>query len=154
MKREVRMIPKVEVKIKKISPNAVLPTYGTENAAGAELSACLFAPITIDPGQTFVVKTGLTMEIPEGYVGLIYARSGLATKRGLAPSNKVGVIDSDYRGEIMVALYNQSELPQKIEPGERIAQLVIAPYLQGVFNEVDELSDTTRGAGGFGSTGA
>ena len=154
MKREVKMIPKVEVKIKKISPNAVLPTYGTENAAGADLSACLFAPITIDPGQTFVVKTGLTMAIPEGYVGLIYARSGLATKRGLAPSNKVGVIDSDYRGEIMVALYNQSELPQKIEPGERIAQLVIAPYLQGVFNEVDELSDTTRGAGGFGSTGA
>lgn len=154
MKREVKMIPKVEVKIKKISPNAVLPTYGTENAAGADLSACLFAPITIDPGQTFVVKTGLTMEIPEGYVGLIYARSGLATKRGLAPANKVGVIDSDYRGEIMVALYNQSELPQKIEPGERIAQLVIAPYLQGVFNEVDELSDTTRGAGGFGSTGA
>lgn len=154
MKREVKMIQKVEVKIKKISPNAVLPTYGTENAAGADLSACLFAPITIDPGQTFVVKTGLTMEIPEGYVGLIYARSGLATKRGLAPANKVGVIDSDYRGEIMVALYNQSELPQKIEPGERIAQLVIAPYLQGVFNEVDELSDTTRGAGGFGSTGA
>jgi dUTP pyrophosphatase len=154
MKREVKMIPKVEVKIKKISPNAVLPTYGTENATGADLSACLFAPVTIDPGQTFVVKTGLTMEIPEGYVGLIYARSGLATKRGLAPSNKVGVIDSDYRGEIMVALYNQSELPQKIEPGERIAQLVIAPYLQGVFNEVDELSDTTRGAGGFGSTGA
>ena len=154
MKREVKMIQKVEVKIKKISPNAVLPTYGTENAAGADLSACLFAPITIDPGQTFVVKTGLTMEIPDGYVGLIYARSGLATKRGLAPANKVGVIDSDYRGEIMVALYNQSELPQKIEPGERIAQLVIAPYLQGVFNEVDELSDTTRGAGGFGSTGA
>ncbi len=154
MKREVKMIQKIEVKIKKISPNAVLPTYGTENAAGADLSACLFAPITIDPGQTFVVKTGLTMEIPEGYVGLIYARSGLATKRGLAPANKVGVIDSDYRGEIMVALYNQSELPQKIEPGERIAQLVIAPYLQGVFNEVDELSDTTRGAGGFGSTGA
>ena len=154
MKREVKMIQKVEVKIKKISPNAVLPTYGTENAAGADLSACLFAPITIDPGKTFVVKTGLTMEIPEGYVGLIYARSGLATKRGLAPANKVGVIDSDYRGEIMVALYNQSELPQKIEPGERIAQLVIAPYLQGVFNEVDELSDTTRGAGGFGSTGA
>lgn len=154
MKREVKMMQKVEVKIKKISPNAVLPTYGTENAAGADLSACLFAPITIDPGQTFVVKTGLTMEIPDGYVGLIYARSGLATKRGLAPANKVGVIDSDYRGEIMVALYNQSELPQKIEPGERIAQLVIAPYLQGVFNEVDELSDTTRGAGGFGSTGA
>ena len=154
MKREVKMMQKVEVKIKKISPNAVLPTYGTENAAGADLSACLFAPITIDPGQTFVVKTGLNMEIPEGYVGLIYARSGLATKRGLAPANKVGVIDSDYRGEIMVALYNQSELPQKIEPGERIAQLVIAPYLQGVFNEVDELSDTTRGAGGFGSTGA
>ena len=154
MKREVKLMQKVEVKIKKISPNAVLPTYGTENAAGADLSACLFAPITIDPGQTFVVKTGLTMEIPEGYVGLIYARSGLATKRGLAPANKVGVIDSDYRGEIMVALYNQSELPQKIEPGERIAQLVIVPYLRGVFNEVDELSDTTRGAGGFGSTGA
>ena len=147
------MIEKVNVNIKKINPNAVLPTYGTEFAAGADLYACLFAPVTVEPGNTFLVKTGLVMEIPVGYAGLIYGRSGLATKRGLAPANKVGVIDSDYRGEIMVSLYNQSDMPQKIEPGERIAQMVITPYIQGVFNEVDELSDTDRGEGGFGSTG-
>jgi len=147
------MVQKITVNYKKVNPNAIAPTYGTDYAAGADLHACLFAPVTVEPGQTFLVKTGITMEIPEGYVGLIYARSGLATKRGLAPANKVGVIDSDYRGEIMVSLYNQSDIPQKIEPGERVAQLVIAPYLQGIFNEVDELSDTARGKGGFGSTG-
>ena len=100
-----------------------------------------------------MVKTGISLEIPEGYAGLIYARSGLASKRGLAPANKVGVIDSDYRGEIIVALHNHSMNPQKIEPNERIAQLVITPYVQAIFNETAELSDTDRGAGGFGSTG-
>ncbi len=142
-----------EIKVKKLSPNAKLPVYGSDFAAGADLHACLFAPITIEPGETFMVKTGISLEIPVGYAGLIYARSGLASKRGLAPANKVGVIDSDYRGEIIVALYNQSLIPQKIEPGERIAQLIITPYIQGLFKVVDELSDTTRGEGGFGSTG-
>ena len=142
------------VNIKKLNPNATIPTYGSEYAAGADLYACIEEAITIAPGETVLVKTGLAMELPIGYAGLIYARSGLASKRGLAPANKVGVIDSDYRGEVMVALHNHSNIAQSIEPNERIAQLVIAPYLQGVFNEVDELSDTTRGAGGFGSTGA
>ena len=137
----------------KLNPNAKLPVYSSDAAAGADLCACLFAPVTIEPGQTFMVKTGLSVEIPEGYAGLIYARSGMASKRGLAPANKVGVIDSDYRGEIIVALYNQSLIPQKIEPDERIAQLIITPYIQGVFSEVEELSDTERGEGGFGSTG-
>ena len=105
------------------------------------------------PGETKLVSTALAMEIPEGYGGFIYARSGLAAKRGLAPANKVGVIDSDYRGEVMVALYNQSAVPQSVEAGERIAQLVIAPVYQAVFEETDALADTARGAGGFGSTG-
>ena len=147
------MVQTANINIKKLNPDASLPTYGSEFAAGADLYACLFAPVTIDPGQTFMVKTGISVEIPEGYAGLIYARSGLASKRGLAPANKVGVIDSDYRGEIIVALYNQSLQPQKIEPNERIAQLIITPYIKAVFNETTELSDTDRGAGGFGSTG-
>ena len=142
-----------EIKVKKLNPLAKLPVYGTDYAAGADLCACIFAPVTIDPGETFMVKTGISIEIPEGYAGLIYARSGLSSKRGLAPANKVGVIDSDYRGEIIVALYNQSLTPQKIEPNERIAQLIITPYIRGIFNETDELSDTERGEGGFGSTG-
>lgn len=141
------------INIKKISPNAITPTYGSVDAAGADLYACIDADVTIAPGETYLVKTGLSMEIPVGFAGLIYARSGLSTKKGLAPANKVGVIDSDYRGEIMVALYNQSDKPQTIEPGERIAQMVITPFIQGIFNEVDELSDTVRGEGGFGSTG-
>lgn len=142
-----------QIKVKKLNENAQLPVYSSEFAAGADLCACLFAPVTIEPGQTFMVKTGLSVEIPVGYAGLIYARSGMASKRGLAPANKVGVIDSDYRGEIIVALYNQSLMPQKIEPGERIAQLIITPYIQGIFSEAEELSDTVRGEGGFGSTG-
>lgn len=142
-----------EIKVKKLNPLAKLPVYGTDYAAGADLCACIFAPVTIEPGETFMVKTGISIEIPEGYAGLIYARSGLSSKRGLAPANKVGVIDSDYRGEIIVALYNQSLTPQKIEPNERIAQLIITPYIRGIFNETDELSDTERGEGGFGSTG-
>ena len=148
------MIQSSQVNVKKLNPAAKLPTYGSEYAAGADLYACLDSEITINPGETYLIKTGIAMEIPVGYAGLIYARSGLATKRGLAPANKVGVIDSDYRGEIMVSIYNQSSEPQKIEPGERIAQLVITPYITGIFNEVSDLTDTTRGEGGFGSTGS
>ena len=143
----------MKVNIKKLNENAVLPTYGSEFSAGADLYACMEEPLTVEAGKTQLVHTGIAMEIPEGYVGLIYARSGLATKRGLAPANKVGVIDSDYRGEIMVALYNQGETAQIIEQGERIAQIVLTPYLRAEFETAEELSDTARGAGGFGSTG-
>lgn len=141
------------IKIKKLNPEAIIPTYGSEYSAGADLYACMDMAQTINPGETLLIKTGISMEIPVGYVGLIYARSGLATKKGLAPANKVGVIDSDYRGELMVALYNQSDSPKVIEPGERIAQLVITPYITGKFVETETLSDTIRGTGGFGSTG-
>lgn len=144
---------KATVRFKKLDPRAVVPTYGTPYAAGADLYAMADAPIEIAPGQTVLVHTGIALEIPEGYAGLIYARSGLASKRGLAPANKVGVIDADYRGEIMVALYNHSPIPQTVESGERIAQLVIAPFLQAAFEECDDLSNTQRGEGGFGSTG-
>lgn len=143
----------VKVNIKKLNEKAVLPTYGSEYAAGADLYACNEEKITIKPQETVLIKTGIAMEIPEGYAGLIYARSGIATKRGLAPANKVGVIDADYRGEVMVALHNHSEVDGVIEPFERIAQLVVAPFLKVDFEETDELSDTVRGAGGFGSTG-
>ena len=139
--------------IKKLNENARIPTYGSEFAAGADLYACLDNDITIEPAQTVLIHTGLAMQIPEGLVGLIYARSGLASKKGLAPANKVGVIDSDYRGEIMVALHNHGTIPQTISDGERIAQIVFAPYYAAEFSVVDELDDTTRGAGGFGSTG-
>ncbi|MBQ1957141.1 MAG: dUTP diphosphatase [Clostridia bacterium] len=144
------------MKIKKLDPNATLPKYGSEYAAGADLYACIAdgeKGILIAPGETKLIHTGIAMEIPQGFVGLVYARSGLATKRGLAPSNKVGVIDCDYRGELMVSLYNQSGETQKVEHGERIAQLVITPYITVEFEEVDELSETVRGEGGFGSTG-
>lgn len=143
----------MKVNIKKISENAVTPVYSTPYSAGADLYAVTDSPVTIKAGQTYLVHTGIQMEIPVGYVGLIYARSGLATKKGLAPANKVGVIDSDYRGEIMVALYNQSRSDQVIEQGERIAQMVIAPFIQAEFCESEELNETVRGAGGFGSTG-
>lgn len=139
--------------IKKLNENARIPTYGSEFAAGADLYACIENDITIEPAQTVLIHTGLAMQIPEGLVGLIYARSGLASKKGLAPANKVGVIDSDYRGEIMVALHNHGTIPQTISDGERIAQIVFAPYYAAEFSVVDELDDTTRGAGGFGSTG-
>lgn len=141
------------IKLKKLNENAIIPTYGSEFSAGADLYACIDENIKIEPGMTVLVKTGLSMEIPVGYAGLIYARSGLATKKGLAPANKVGVIDSDYRGEIMVALHNHSKETQVIEPKERIAQLVITPFLKGVFEEVESLEETVRGTGGFGSTG-
>lgn len=139
--------------IKKLKESAVIPTYGTNYSAGADLYACTLEDIVINPGETKLVPTGLAMEIPVGYGGFIYARSGLATKKGLAPANKVGVIDADYRGEVMVALYNQSNTEQKIEKNERIAQLVIAPFLKVDFKEVETLEETVRGTGGFGSTG-
>ena len=141
------------VRIKKLDPAAILPSYGSEYAAGADLYALLPEAATIAPGETLMIHTGLAAEIPEGYAGLVFARSGLASKRGLAPANKVGVVDSDYRGEWMVALHNHSGEPQVVEPGGRIAQMVIVPYLTARFEEVGELSDTVRGTGGFGSTG-
>ena len=144
---------KETVRIKKLDDRAVIPTYGSAYAAGADLYALTDEDITIMPGETVLIHTGLSMEIPVGYVGLIYARSGLASKKGLAPANKVGVIDSDYRGEFMVALHNHSTISHTISHGERIAQLVLMPYLAADFVETDSLSDTDRGAGGFGSTG-
>lgn len=142
------------IAVKKLDERAVLPTYGSEFAAGADLYAVADGDVEILPNETKLIKTGLALEIPQGYAGLIYARSGLASKRGLAPANKVGVVDADYRGEVMVALHNHSNLPQKISAGERIAQLVVAPFLKAEFTAVDELSDTVRGEGGFGSTGS
>ncbi len=141
------------VKFTKLDKSASVPVYGTPFAAGADLRALLDENIKIEPGETVFVHTGIATEIPEGLVGLIYARSGLACKRGLAPANCVGVIDSDYRGEIMVALHNYSNNTQEIEPNERVAQLVIAPYIAADFVEVESLDDTDRGVGGFGSTG-
>lgn len=143
----------IPIKVKKLNEKAILPTYGSEYAAGADLYACLDEPVTINPHETVMIKTGLAMELPEGYAGLIYPRSGMASKRGLAPANKVGVVDPDYRGEFMVALHNHSEAAATVEPEERIAQLVITPFLTASFEEAEELSDTVRGAGGFGSTG-
>jgi dUTP pyrophosphatase len=143
----------IKVNFKKLNDDAIKPTYGTEFAAGADLYACEGGEVTIAAGETKLIHTGLSLEIPEGYAGLIYARSGIATKRGLAPANKVGVIDSDYRGEIMVSLHNHSTEAQTIADGERIAQLVITPFLKVEYTETDTLSDTVRGEGGFGSTG-
>ena len=146
-------IKKMKVNIKKLNENAVIPTYGSPYAAGADLYACIENDEVIEPNETKLIKTGLAIELPVGYAAFIYARSGLASKRGLAPANKVGVVDCDYRGEIMVALHNHSSIAQSIAPRERIAQMVIAPYITAEFNETDTLSDTVRGQGGFGSTG-
>lgn len=142
-----------EVKIKKLDDRAVIPTYGSDFSAGCDLYAVTDGDIDIKPGETVMIHTYLSMEIPIGFAGLIYARSGLASKKGLAPANKVGVVDADYRGEIMVALHNHSNETQTISNGERIAQLVITPFLKASFALSDELSDTVRGTGGFGSTG-
>ena len=141
------------VSVKRLDPRAKLPAYGSADAAGADLYALTDGPVTIAPGQTVLIHTGLALAIPQGYVGLVYARSGLATKQGLAPANKVGVIDADYRGELMVSLHNHSGEERTVEHGDRIAQLVIAPYLTARFQEAEELGDTARGSGGFGSTG-
>lgn len=141
------------IAVKKVRPNAILPTYGSAEAAGADLYACLDEPVTIGAGETAFIPTGIAMEVPKGCAGLVYARSGLACKRGLAPANKVGVIDSDYRGEVAVVLHNHGQEAQTVAHGERIAQMVITPVLTPVYEEVEELTDTDRGAGGFGSTG-
>lgn len=142
------------VNFKKLTENAIAPKYGSEYSAGADLYAADGGDIKIAPGETKLIHTGIALEIPEGLVGLIYARSGLATKKGLAPANKVGVIDSDYRGEIMVALHNHGSETQTVSDGDRVAQMVIAPFIKAEYTEADELSDTVRGAGGFGSTGS
>ena len=142
-----------QVAVKRLHPMAKLPVYGSTEAAGADLHACLDTSITIMPGETAWIPTGIALEVPKGCAGLVYARSGMAAKRGLAPANKVGVIDSDYRGEIKVVLLNHSNAPQTVEPGERIAQFVITPVLTPQYRFVDEISETERGAGGFGSTG-
>lgn len=141
------------IRVKKLHENAILPTYGSEEAAGADLYACLEEPVTVAPGATAWIPTGLAMEIPKGCAGLVYARSGLACKKGLAPANKVGVIDSDYRGPVTVVLHNHGTEPQTITHGERIAQMVITPVLTPAYEVAEDLSDTGRGQGGFGSTG-
>lgn len=141
------------IPVKILREGAILPTYASAGAAGADLYACIGEAVTIAPGETVFIPTGIAMEVPQGCAGLIYGRSGLACKRGLAPANKVGVIDSDYRGEIIVALHNHGRVPQTVQSGERIAQMVITPVLTPEYEIVAELSDSTRGAGGFGSTG-
>ena len=141
------------IQVKKLNENAILPTYGSAEAAGADLYACMEESVTVQPGEVAWISTGIALEVPKGCAGLIYARSSLGAKRGLAPANKVGVIDSDYRGEVKVVLLNHSNVPQSVAPGERIAQLVITPVLTPAYEEVEDLTDTTRGTGGFGSTG-
>lgn len=143
----------MKIRIKKLDDRAVTPTYGSEYSAGADLYALTDGALEILPHETVFIHTGISVEIPEGYCGLVFARSSMGAKRGLAPANKVGVIDADYRGEVMVALHNHSEKLATVEPGERIAQLAIVPFLKAEFEESDELSDTVRGVGGFGSTG-
>lgn len=143
----------MNIPVKKLRPNAILPTFGSAEAAGADLYACLEASVDIAPGETKFIPTGLAMELPGGYVGLAYARSGLACKQDLAPANKVGVIDSDYRGEFMIALHNHGSQVRTVSHGDRIAQLVVAPVLHPCYVEAEALSDTLRGSGGFGSTG-
>ena len=143
----------MDIKIKKLKENAIIPTRGSEFAAGVDLHACIEEAIEIQPHETVKIGTGLAMELPHGYFGAVCARSGLATKQGLAPANKVGVCDEDYTGEYIVALHNHSNHPQIVNPNERIAQLVIMPYLPVGFTQVEELTKTERGDGGFGSTG-
>lgn len=142
-----------EMKIKKTDPRAIIPAYGSEYSAGCDLHVVLDEPVVIAPGETYLFHIGVAMEIPDGLAGLVFPRSGIATRRGLALANKVGVIDSDYRGEIMVPLFNHSSEPQTVEPGERIAQMVFVPYVTAEWIECEELSETERGTGGFGSTG-
>ena len=143
----------MKIQIKKLKENAIIPTRGSDRAAGYDLYACLETEITIGAGETVKIGTGLSIAVPEGYSGAIFARSGLAAKEGLRPANCVGVADSDYRGEYIVALHNDSSISRVVTPGERIAQLVVMPYLSVEFEEVDSLDETERGAGGFGSTG-
>lgn len=141
------------IKVKKLNEFAKLPTRGSSDAAGYDLYAATNQILNIAPHSTIKVGTGLSFELPEGTFAAIYARSGIATKRGLRPANCVGVIDSDYRGPIIVALHNDTDEMQSIEPGERIAQMILLPYIEMKFNEVNELSDTSRGDSGFGASG-
>ena len=141
------------VSVKLLDPRAKVPAYGSADAAGADVYALTDGPVTIEPGQTVLIHTGVAFAIPQGYVGLVYARSGMATRQGLAPANKVGVIDADYRGELMVALHNHGQEARVVNDGDRIAQMVITPYLTARFEVKEELDDTVRGVGGFGSTG-
>lgn len=141
------------IHVKILREGALLPTYGSAEAAGADLYACIEQPVAIQPGETAWIPTGIALEVPKGCAGLVYARSGMACKRGLAPANKVGVVDSDYRGEITVVLHNHGTQPQTIENGERVAQMVITPVLTPAYEVAAELSDTARNTGGFGSTG-
>ncbi len=143
----------LNIRTKRLREGARLPVYGSELAAGADLCAAIDAPVSVAPGETVFFPTGLAFELPAGYAGFVFARSGTASKRGLAPANKVGVIDADYRGEVTVALHNHGTAVQTVEPGERIAQFVVLPVPRCTFDEADELSDSARGAGGFGSTG-
>ena len=141
-----------KLQIKKLDERATIPTYGTIDSAAADLYAVLDSETAIEPGEMLMIGTGLAMAIPKGYVGLVYARSSLGSKKGLAPANKVGVIDADYRGEVKVPLFNHSKTPQTVSPNERIAQIIFTPYLKANFLEVEELNETERGKGGFGST--
>lgn len=143
----------MKIEIKKLKENAVIPTRGSTEAAGYDLYAAIDEAVVVNPHTTEKIGTGLAIAVPSGYFGAIFARSGLATKQGLRPANCVGVADSDYRGEYIVALHNDTDTPQTVKPGDRIAQLVIMPYLSVEFDEKDELSQTDRGEGGFGSTG-
>ena len=143
----------MKIQVKKLRPDAVLPTAGSRYAAGYDLYACIDAPVTVAPHATEKIGTGLSIAVPEGWFGAIFARSGLATKQGLRPANCVGVCDSDYRGEYIIALHNDSDDARTVSPGDRIAQLVLLPYMAAEFEETDTLPDTERGAGGFGSTG-
>jgi dUTP pyrophosphatase len=143
----------VLIQIKKLNAKAIIPTRGSQQAAGYDIYACADNDIVISPHSTVKVGTGLSMAIPNGYFGAVYARSGLSAKEGLRPANCVGVVDSDYRGEIIVALHNDTDVEKTIDKNERIAQLVVTPYLSVEFQETDELDDTERGSGGFGSTG-
>ncbi|MBR0463947.1 MAG: dUTP diphosphatase [Clostridia bacterium] len=143
----------MQIRYKKLRPDAKAPVYGTEGSAGADLFACLDEPLDIAPGATGRVPFGIAVDNPAGYVGLIFGRSGIALKRNLAPSNKVGVIDSDYRGELIAALHNHGAEVSRVEPGERVAQLVVVPCVAASFIEAEALNETGRGTGGFGSTG-
>ncbi|MBR3560642.1 MAG: dUTP diphosphatase [Oscillospiraceae bacterium] len=142
-----------QVQVKKLDSRAILPTHGSPDAAGYDLYACLDADVTVWQHHTEMIHTGLAVALPEGTFGAVFARSGLAAKEGLRPANCVGVVDSDYRGELMVALHNDSPVARVVKHGERVAQLVLLPYLPMAFDEVDTLPETARGAGGFGSTG-
>ncbi len=143
----------MKIPVKKLRPDARLPVAGSRYAAGYDLFACMDAPVVIPPHTTAKIGTGLSVAVPEGWFGAIFARSGLATKQGLRPANCVGVCDSDYRGEYIIALHNDSDSAQTVTPGERIAQLVLLPCASAEFAEAETLPDTERGAGGFGSTG-